>query len=107
MRLIIINACALRLVFFAYLAIGVWPQAQTQTDAQIIKFYASAGGTASGQGTFPRSMNLAGDVAKSRGFYTDAIGAYHGFLRIPNHGTISKDQSKNEIGRDAKLELRD
>jgi hypothetical protein len=83
----------------------VWPQAQTQTDAQIVEFYASAGGTASGQGTFPKSITPQA-TSPSRGVSTDANWSLPRVLRIPNHDMISKDESKNEIGRDTKLEFR-
>jgi hypothetical protein len=41
-----------------------------------------SGGPSFGDGTLPQSINSGREVT---GFYTDAIGSYHGFLRIPHH----------------------
>jgi hypothetical protein len=41
-----------------------------------------AGGPFFGDGTIPQSINPSGEIT---GLYTDAIGAYHGFVREHPH----------------------
>jgi len=57
-------------------ALAAWPQAQR--NPQFTTFDAPGAGTAAGQGTVPLSINPAGAVA---GWYIDASGVTHGFLR--------------------------
>lgn len=53
--------------------------------ATITTFDVAAAGTAAGQGTIPINIDAAGNVT---GFYVDANGLFHGFLRASN-GTIT------------------
>ena len=51
-----------------------------------------AGGLFLGDGTYSQSINPSGEIT---GIYTDAIGAYHGFLREPDHGAGPKNESND------------
>src|ERR1700685_1332458 len=62
-----------------------WEQSQIPTTHKIVKFDAPGAGTSSGQGTFPSGINSALAIV---GFYADANGAFHGFLRSPS-GTFT------------------
>ena len=61
------------------------PQAQPQAESKIITFDAPGGGTASGQGTVPRSISPIGEIT---GEYYDSHQAVHGFVRAAD-GTIA------------------
>jgi hypothetical protein len=54
--------------------------------ASFATFDAPGAGTSLNEGTFPASINTAGDVA---GMYFDAKNAYHGFLRAAATGAIT------------------
>ena len=54
--------------------------------ASLATFGAPGAGSSLNQGTFPTSINMAGDVA---GMYFDANNAYHGFLRVASTGTVT------------------
>jgi hypothetical protein len=49
-------------------------------------FNAPGAGTSLNQGTFPASINTAGDVA---GMYFDSNNAYHGFVRVAATGSVT------------------
>jgi hypothetical protein len=53
--------------------------------ATFTSFDVAAAGTSAKQGTVPMSIDTAGDIT---GFYTDAKGTFHGFVRVSN-GTIT------------------
>lgn len=60
-------------------------------NGQIVTFEVpNAGGPFFGDGTLAQSINASREVT---GYYTDAIGSYHGFLRIPNRDRDTKDKN--------------
>ena len=61
------------------------PAQQPDRKPTFIRFEAPGAGTGAGQGTWPVSINVAGAIT---GYYVDANGAYHGFVRATD-GTIT------------------
>ena len=77
----------LLLIFSTCFALAAWPQARPQWwHHKIITYEVPGAGTGAGQGTQAFGVNLSGEVA---GFYTDANGVNHGFLRKPD-GAFTK-----------------
>ena len=68
----------LLLIFCTCFALAAWPQARSLDKHKIIPINDPHAGTASGQGTWPWSLNSAMDVV---GWYFDSNGVWHGFLR--------------------------
>lgn len=71
---------ALTLVALTCFAWAARSQAQPQTNSRIITFSVPGAGTGSGQGTTPFCNNSADAIT---GYYVDASGVLHGFLREP------------------------
>lgn len=70
---------------FIFLLSATWPALRAQQNPQITTFDAAGAGSASGQGTAPRSINSMGEIT---GEYYDSKTGVHGFLRAAD-GTIS------------------
>jgi hypothetical protein len=54
------------------------------SDGSFATFDASGAGTAPGQGTFPQFFSAFSDFGALTGYYVDANGVYHGFVRHSN-----------------------
>jgi hypothetical protein len=76
----------LLLVFCTCFTLAAWPQARPQWQHKIITFDVSGAGTGAGQGTVGIGVNQWGFIV---GYYTDANGVSHGFLRNPD-GAVAK-----------------
>src|SRR5216684_3762209 len=66
--------------------------------ATFATFNAPGAGTSLNQGTFPASINAAGDVV---GMYFDSNNAYHGFVRAASSGSITANDVRHGFVRAA------
>jgi len=82
----------LPLILFTFFASAAWPQAQWRH--RIITFNVPGAGTGAGQGTVGIGVNKRGSIV---GYYADANGLNHGFVRNPD-GKIIKFDPKGSTG---------
>jgi uncharacterized membrane protein len=88
----------LMLVVFVCFVSTAWPQEQPQWwGHKIITFDAPGAGTGAGQGSQAPGISPTGAIT---GYYVDASGVYHGFVRAPD-GSITSFDPPNSAGTEA------